>query len=222
MSTGDDLPRLARRHLAALPTLPWSEIGARAATTGVVVVDMLMGFTRVGPLASPRVDALVAPLGTFLEGLWASGVRAAWRLEDEHTPDAGEFAVYPPHCLAGTVEAEPVPELLERRLFRDAVRVAKNALTVFDRYDLEAALDAAGIRRVLVVGDCTDLCIEACALPLRLYANARRHPLEVVVVENLVDTFDAPGHPGDDCHATALYHMAQNGVAVARAPAGVA
>ncbi|MGC8486310.1 MAG: S4 domain-containing protein, partial [Candidatus Baltobacteraceae bacterium] len=40
---------------------------------------------------------------------------------------------------------------------------------------LEAALDAAGIRRVLVVGDCTDLCIEACALPLRLYANARRH-----------------------------------------------
>lgn len=220
MAASGDLLALARAHRAAVTALSWREIGARAATTGVVAVDMLMGFARLGPLASPRVDALVEPLTAFLEGLAACGVRASWRLEDEHTPDAGEFAVYPPHCLKGTPEAEPLPELLTSALFRAATRVPKNALSAFDRFDLEAAAHAAGLSRLLVVGDCTDLCVEACALPLRLYANARGHALEVVVVENLVDTFDAPGHPGDDSHALALYRMAQNGVVVARAPEG--
>jgi nicotinamidase-related amidase len=218
----EDLLTLAQRWRADAAALSWPGIEARAATTGVVAVDMLMGFARVGPLASPRVDALVEPLRAFLEGLAACGVRSSWRLEDEHTPDAGEFAVYPPHCLKGTVEAEPVPELLTASLFRDGRRVPKNALTVFDRYDLEAAVHEAGLTRVFVVGDCTDLCVEACAVPLRLYANARRHELEVTVIEDLVDTFDAPGHPGDQSHALALYRMAQNGIRVARAPEAAA
>lgn len=218
MDGGDELVALARRHRASLAAMSWPEIETRAATTGVVVVDMLVGFARAGALASPRVDALAAPIRRFLDGLEARGVRASWRLEDSHTPDAGEFAVYPPHCLEGSPEAEPLPELLDAALFRAATRVAKNALTVFDRYDLEAAVRAAGLTRVLVIGDCTDLCIEACAMPLRMYANARRHDLEVVVVADLVDTFDAPGHPGDACHDLALYRMAQNGVRVVRSP----
>ena len=201
-----------------MPALTWAEIREGASSTAVVVVDMLMGFARIGPLASPRVDALTEPLVQFLHGLEREGVRRAWRLEDAHTPDAGEFAVYPPHCLEGTAQAEALPELLRVPLFEDATRVAKNALSVFDRYDLEAALHDEGIQRAFVVGDCTDLCVEACAMPLRLYANARRHPLEVVVLANLVDTFDAPGHPGDDCHEVALYRMHQNGVRVALSP----
>ena len=212
------LAGLAAAHRAGLDALTWTEIRESALTTGVVVVDMLIGFARVGPLASPRVDALVAPMVRFLEGLAAVGVRAAWRLEDAHTPDAGEFRVYPPHCLEGSVEAEPVPELLEARLFREATRVAKNALSAFERYDLEAAADAAGLTRLLVVGDCTDLCVEACAMPLRLYANARRHDLEVVVVDGLVDTYDGPGHPADESHALALYRMAQNGIRIVGSP----
>lgn len=212
------LTELARRWLAGVERIRWSEVEAAPERTGVVVVDMLMGFARIGPLASPRVDALTGPIAAFLAGLWQRGVRAAWRLEDAHTPDAGEFAVYPPHCLEGSAEAEPVPELMDEPLFAAATRVTKNALTVFDRFDLEAAAHAADIARLYVVGDCTDLCVEACAMPLRLYANARRHPLEVAVVADLVDTFDAPGHPADDSHALALYRMAQNGVRVIRTP----
>jgi nicotinamidase-related amidase len=220
VSEETDLLALARRHSAGLDRLAWADLKARAATTGVVVVDMLVGFARQGALASPRVDALTLPLRAFLERLGALGVRSAWRLEDAHTPDAGEFTVYPPHCLEGSAEAEPLPELLEVPLFRQATRVPKNALSVFDRYDLEAALREAGVDRVLITGDCTDLCVEACAMPLRLYANARRHPLEVVVVADLVDTFDGAGHPAQASNDLALYRMAQNGVRVLRAPAG--
>lgn len=210
---------MAQAFVDGLMPATWDEVAASPATTGVVVVDMLMGFARIGPLASPRVDALVTPLAAFLRGLGRRGVSKAWRLEDAHTADAGEFAVYPPHCLAGTAEAAPVPELLSVPLFAGAERLAKNALSVFDRFDLEAAAHAAGVERMVVVGDCTDLCIEACAMPLRLYANARRHRLDVVVLADLVDTFDAPGHPGDECHAAALYRMAQNGIRVMGRPA---
>ena len=213
-----ELIALARSHCVGVPRLTWQEIASDAASTGVVVVDMLVGFARTGPLASPRVDALVAPIAAFLRGLEAAAVSRAWRLEDAHTEDAGEFAVYPAHCVEGTLEAEPLPELVEVALFRAATRVPKNALSAFDRYDLEAAAIEQGLDRLLIVGDCTDLCIEACAMPLRLYANARRHRLDVVVLADLVDTFDAPGHPGDDSHALALYRMAQNGVRVVASP----
>jgi nicotinamidase-related amidase len=218
LADGADLLTLARRSLAAAPRLGWAEVERAPARAGVVVVDMLVGFCRTGPLASPRVDALVSPIAAFLAGLERRGVTRAWRLEDEHSADAGEFAVYPAHCLAGTQQAEPVPELAVVGLFAHATRVGKNALTVFDRYDLEQAVHDAGVERLYVVGDCTDLCVEACAMPLRLFANARRHRLEVTVVADLVDTYDAPDHPADDCHATALYRMAQNGIRVARAP----
>jgi nicotinamidase-related amidase len=124
------LTDVARRWLAGVERAGWSEVEAAPERTGVVVVDMLMGFARIGPLASPRVDALTAPIAAFLAGLWGRGVRAAWRLEDAHTPDAGEFAVYPPHCLEGSPEAEPLPELMAEPLFAGATRVAKNALTV--------------------------------------------------------------------------------------------
>lgn len=184
--------------------------------TAVVIVDMLLGFTRLGPLKSPRVDALTGPIARFLTALEGAGLRTAYRLEDAHTDHAGEFAVYPRHCLAGTEEAEPVPELLEIPLFRAAKRIAKNALSVQDRLDLEAIVFGLGIRKVILVGDCTDLCIAANALPLRFAANAREHDLTVTVPMDLVDTFDAPGHPADVMHRFALYHMGRNGIEVVR------
>lgn len=211
---GADVDAWLRRR----PTLDEAAIAAHPQETAVVVVDMILGFARIGPLRSTRVDALTRPIASFLARLGALGVRTAYRLEDAHTAHAGEFAVYPPHCLAGTAEAEPIPELMEHELFRQAVRVEKNALSVQDRLDLEQVLYDAGIRRVILVGDCTDLCIAANAFPLRFAANAREHALSVVVPMNLVDTFDAPGHPGEAMHRLALYQMGQNGIEIVRWP----
>lgn len=206
--------------LAERPVLDRADLRAKARETAVIIVDMVLGFARSGPLASPRVDALTKPIARFLTVLQAAGVRSAYRLEDAHTERAGEFAVYPAHCLEGTIEADPIPELLGVPLFRNATRIPKNALSVQDRLDLEGVLFGLGIRQVILVGDCTDLCIAANALPLRFAANAREHDLTVVVPMDLVDTFDAPWHPAEAMHRVALYHMGLNGIDVVRSDPG--
>jgi hypothetical protein len=61
---------------------------------------------------------------------------------------------------------------------------------------------------------------------LRLDANARQLNRKVIVPANCVDTYDRPvsaaraegglPHPGDLLHAVFLYHMALNGVEIAK------
>ena len=72
---------------------------------------MLEGFTRVGPLASPRVDALVPQQAAFLRAL-SPGSLVVF-VADEHDGDDFELKRFPPHCLRGTKESEIRDELLE-------------------------------------------------------------------------------------------------------------
>lgn len=213
---------------ARLPERSWSELaphgGARVA---VCVIDMLNGFTREGPLASPRVEALVAPVLGLVEGAAARGARIV-AVQDCHPRDAVEFSAYPPHCLEGTSEAEAVAELERLPAYRNALRVRKNNLCGLWAGDWHRELVAGGVDTFVLCGDCTDLCVNYLAMPLRLWANERNLPLRIVVPADAVDTFDipargsapgeaaAPGHPGEVFHRLFLYHMAQNGVDVVR------
>ncbi len=150
----------------------------------VMVVDMLEGFTRVGPLASPRVDALVPRQAECLRSLPAASLVVF--LADAHEPDDFELKRFPPHCLRGTKEAEIRPELL------DAARTAKARIEVvpkrtfsgFFGTDLDAVVRHAPSRQWVVFGCVTDCCIEANVAEL-VYRGC-----EVTVVRSLIDTWD--------------------------------
>jgi len=84
----------------------------------------------------------------------------------------------------------------------------------------------AHLRRAIVVGNCTDLCIYQLAMYLRLRANAfGSSDVDVVVPAACVATYDMPdesappgvlAHEGDFFHAVFLYHLALNGVRVVK------
>ena len=105
--------------------------------------------------------------------------------------------------------------------------MSKNSLNAFHGTNLGAWLDAhRDLRTVIVVGDCTDLCVHQMAMHMKLYANAHNLKLRVIVPENAVQTYDLPietantigalPHDGDFMHLTFLYHMRLNGVEVVR------
>ena len=77
----------------------------------VMVIDMLEGFTRTGPLASPRVDALVPRQAECLRSLPAGSLVVF--LADEHESDDFELKRFPRHCLRGTSEANIREELVD-------------------------------------------------------------------------------------------------------------
>lgn len=150
----------------------------------VMVVDMLEGFTREGPLASPRVDALVPKQAEFLRHLPAGSLVVF--LADEHDPDDFELRRFPPHCLRGTREAQIRQELVDAARDAQAVIeiVRKHNFTGFLGTRLDEVVAGAPSRSWVVIGCVTDCCIEANVAEL-VYRGC-----DVTVVRELVDTWD--------------------------------
>jgi nicotinamidase-related amidase len=193
---------------------------------GVVIVDLLVGFCSQGALSSPRVGALGSKAAAMLTALYEAGVRDFAVARDSHPPDALEFAVFPPHCLAGSAEAEEIPEISTLSFHSQIEQFPKNSLSVgMTPAFREWVAARPEVTTWVVVGDCTDLCVYQTALHLRLDANERGIPREVWVPASVVDTYDLPveaalqvgalPHDGDLLHRVFLYHLALNGVRVA-------
>jgi nicotinamidase-related amidase len=211
---------LAPLHLADLAPDP-----SRAA---ILSVDVINGFCTIGPLASPRIQGIVAPIASLFTRAYALGWRNFVLVQDTHVPDAVEFAQYPPHCIRGTAESESVPEFKALPFYAEMAVVAKNSIHPGLNTTFDAWLAAhPQVDTYLCVGDCTDLCTYQLAMHVRLRANAHQLRQRVIVPANCTETFDIPveaarqigavPHAGDLLHLIFLYSMRLNGVEVVRA-----
>ncbi|GCE03952.1 nicotinamidase [Dictyobacter aurantiacus] len=212
-----------------LASLSWQNLAGPARDGQVVVfsVDMINGFCHEGALSSPRVKGIIPAVVDVFEGAYEAGVRQFILAQDAHTPDATEFAQFPPHCIRETSEADNIPELA-RLPFADLyTTVQKNSLSGFHGTGLDSWLEEQrDLQAAIIVGDCTDLCIYQMAMHLKLHANAHNLPLRVIVPANAVQTYDTPvaaaqqlgilPHDGDVLNLIFLYHMALNGIEVVR------
>ena len=218
-------------YLHTLPDLALDTLideAGGAENVAVIAVDVVNGFCVEGPLASPRVGAIVPPIRRLLESAHARGIRHVAVLRDSHTADAPEFGQFGPHCLAGTAESQLVREMADLPFAATFKDIPKNATSAWAGAETlrewVAAREADGVCAFIVVGDCTDLCVYQTAMPLKLSANARNKHVDVIVPATCVDTYDLPvetarsinakPHDADLLHALFLYHLALNGVRV--------
>jgi nicotinamidase-related amidase len=200
-------------------------VGEAPERVAVFSIDMINGFCKEGPLAGPRVGALIPSVVAILTRAHALGVRNLVLTQDTHSPETPEFGFYPPHCVAGTPESQAVVELAELPFADQITTIEKNSLSSHLGTRLGAWLaDHPQIDTFIIVGDCTDLCVFSAAMHLRLEANALNLKRRVIVPAAAVATFDTPvdvamglgimAHDGDLHHALFLHNMAQNGVEV--------
>jgi nicotinamidase-related amidase len=212
--------------LAGLAPLPLDRVIQDPARTAIISVDVINGFCTFGPLSSPRVAEIVAPIVKLFTRAWERGVRHILLTQDTHEPDAVEFSQWPPHCVRGTAEAETVDAFKRLPFYAQLVQIPKNSIHSGLNTGLVQWLEThPEVDTFIVVGDCTDLCTYQLAMHLRLDANARQLQRRVVLPVDGVDTYDRPvsaareqgglPHPGDLIQAIFLYHMALNGVEVA-------
>ncbi len=212
-----------------LPTISWDSLheDIEAERVALFSVDMIKGFCTEGPLSSPRIQAIAPTVAQTFEQAYAAGIRDFILAQDAHTPDAVEFESYPPHCIAGTSEAETIPELAQLPFAELFTIIPKNSLNPFHGTELLAWQDIhRDLSVAIVVGDCTDLCVHQMAMHLKLYANALDRKMRVIVPANAVQTFDTPletaqqlgilPHSGDVLHLLFLYHMRLNGIEVVK------
>ena len=194
----------------------------------VVAVDVVNGFCVSGALASPRVGAIVPPLVDLFTRAHAAGVRRLALVREDHTAHAEEFRQFAPHCIAGTDEAEPVDELKRLPFYAMFHVIRKNSISPWyspdDLADWLGLGRPDGVRAVIVMGDCTDLCVHQFALPLKLAANQADLPMRVVAPVDTIQTYDLPvevaaavgamPHDGDLLHDIFLYHLVLTGMEV--------
>ncbi len=215
-------------HQQQRPVLKAADVFAHPEMTGVVMVDVINGFLRSGALASPRVEKIVPAVTAVLELAWKAGVRKMVHMTDSHLPDAMEFEVYPPHCIQGTAESEPVDELKQLPFAENIEIIPKNTISSGINTGLEDwVVVHPEVDTFVVMGDVTDLCLYQLAMYLRLEANSRHIHRRMIVPQNCVDTYDTPPetasrlgiypHDADLLNAVFFYHMEINGIEVVRA-----
>jgi len=158
----------------------------------VIVVDMLRCFMEAGhPLyVGAKARGIIPKVQKLLKRELARGSKIFF-ICDNHDPDDLEFKMFPPHCIAGTLEAEVIPELVGY----PGEIIPKKRYSGFFHTDLEARLRKPKPDKLIVCGVLTNICV------LHTVADARNrdYPVEVSV--------DCVASPDEKAHRFALEHM---------------
>ena len=186
--------------------------------TAILSVDVIEGFCRVGPLASPRVAAIIPKIIDLIQSAEACGIKDFAFIQDTHPENAEEFSAYPPHCIKGTLEAQAVHEFEALPNWNTYAHFEKNSISSLESTKLVAWLEQRShLKNLICVGDVTDLCLYSLAIGVKLRSLAQGLGQRIIVPENCVQTWDSPDHPGDLYHAMFLFQLKRNGVEVVQA-----
>jgi nicotinamidase-related amidase len=153
---------------------------------------MLRGFLEEGyPLyGGENARRIIPNIQNLLEREIAGGAKVFF-ICDRHDPDDLEFRMFPPHCVAGTAEAEIIPELAKY----PGEIIAKKRYSGFFGTPLEAKLKELQPEKIIVCGVLTNICV------LHTVADARNRDYSVAV------PVDGVASPDEEAHRFALAHM---------------
>jgi nicotinate phosphoribosyltransferase len=158
----------------------------------VLIVDMLRGFLEEGnPLYIGEAGRRVIPNVEKLLQSERDRGSVLMYLCDHHEPDDAEFEVFPPHCIAGTQEAEIIPELAHH----PGEVITKTRFSGFFDTSLGEKLRDLDPTKLIVCGVCTDICV------MHTVSDARNRDYDVEVPVDCVASLDP------QAHRFALQHM---------------
>jgi nicotinamidase-related amidase len=218
----------------------------------LVIVDVVRGFTREGAMAAPELmEPMVEAINTLAMKLIRrlGGRLHVTMFQDYHSPDIPE-PPYPKHCTWDTEEPKIDPDLgwLESMNFTDKIQkdcinglVGAINIRRDDDYSIPFLEDLKrrAPRKIIVVGDCTDICVSDFVTSM---LSARNHGLltnytceakikaeaiigmDICVFEPGCATYHfdqgkpEPGrHPEDVAHHVGLWTMASRGARILKA-----
>lgn len=176
--------------------------------TALFIVDINNGFAKKGNLSSDRVKSLIDPIYNFAKPL-EDKLKKIIAFTDTHEENSIELLNYPIHCLKGSEESKIVDELLD---IKNLEILPKNSTNAFFAMDIKILDD---IDNIIIVGDCTDICIYQFAITLKSYFNQNNIAKNITVPINLVDTYDIENvHCAKLLNTVFLNSMIQNGINV--------
>ena len=144
-----------KSNLDNLPIMNLSDLDLN--NTDLFIVDINNGFAKGGALYSPRIESLINPIVNFTKSV-SKDIRSIIAFTDYHTNESVELLNYPTHCIKDTIECEIVDEL---KSIDNIKIVKKNSTNGFFALD---SLNFDDTDNIIIVGDCTDICIYQLAI----------------------------------------------------------
>jgi len=120
----------------------------------LIIVDMLNDFVD-GKLANPKAQAIIGPIQQLLERAREDGWVVVYS-NDAHEPGDPELRVWGEHAMAGTPEAEVIPQLAPRE---GEIVSPKRVYGAFDFTGLDEQLKERGVDEVVITGQHTHICV---------------------------------------------------------------
>lgn len=196
-------------QLSRLPECSLSSLHPGA--TALIIVDMVNGFVKQGALSSPRIYSInqkVAELASACSRLTIPVLAFG----DCHTEESPEFTSFPVHCKIDSEESRVTDEIAA---FPHQY-IAKNSTNGFLEPVFRQWLQSHPSKDTfIVVGDCTDLCVNQFCTTLKAYFNQKNRLSQVIVPIDLVETYDLGEHDADLLNIMTCYSMRVAGIQLA-------
>ncbi len=157
----------------------------------VFLIDMNNGFCKEGNLADPTINHIVPNIAPIIRKALEDG-EAFFVVNDRHTKDSVELKRYPEHCMGGQ-ESRTIKELAIYEPYANRTFYKNSTCALFAPGVIDTFLEMGNLKEVIIVGCCTDICIQNFAIALRNFFDEMNISAEIVVPKDAVETFHIEG-----------------------------
>ena len=179
--------------------------------SAIFVIDMNNGFCEEGALADPTIKGIVPNIRKIImDGLKRES--ALFFVNDKHTEDSVEIKSYAGHCITPR-EQKTIKELSIFEEYADRVFYKNSTCALFAAGMMEMLLQMKNLKRIVITGCCTDICIMNFAVALRNFMDEWNVDVDIVVPINAVETFHIPNvHEREEANQFGYRVMESNGI----------
>lgn len=156
----------------------------------VFLIDMNVGFCEEGKLADPTIKQIVPNIIPIIRTTLEKG-EGLFVVNDCHTKDSVELKRYPEHCM-GDKESRTIKELAIYEEYASRTFLKNSTCALFAPGMMEMLMEMGELKRVVIVGCCTDICIQNFAIALRNFFDEMNMDVDIIVPKDAVETYDIP------------------------------
>lgn len=177
----------------------------------VFLIDMNEGFCEGGNLADPTIKHIVPNIIPIIKAVLENG-EGFFVVNDKHTKNSVELKRYAEHCH-NDKESRTIKELAIYEEYADRIFYKNSTCALFAPGMMEMLMEMVKLKRVVIVGCCTDICIQNFAIALRNFFDELNMDVEIIVPKNAVETFHIPSvHDRDENNKRAYTVMENTGI----------
>jgi nicotinamidase-related amidase len=175
------------------------------------IIDMNEGFCEEGNLADPSIKHIVPNIINIVRDILSRG-EGLFIVNDKHNKDSIELKRYLEHCH-NEKESRTIKELAIYEQYANKTFYKNSTCALFAPGMMETILKMKNLKRIIITGCCTDICIQNFAIALRNFLDEFNVDVDIIVPEDAVETYHIPAvHEREENNERAYTVMKNTGI----------